>query len=592
MTVTIAENQQLLAQGNWDQQRLFDEGAEAARRANIDLDLISRPPAPELKLTVMVPVRNEFSEGYVIDLIERFARQRIPKGEFELLLAVNNTKNDIASADDVVADNQNSLLFLRAIEDPTAPVSEHLPKRAKEVIALARAEGLAVGVIDLATAGIEKSSMGKVRDFISDIATARFGKVAAGELGILQFFDADAPIGRNFIQNISAEFADESVDTVLCGYDFAASGDRKVFESSEAYSWLVSSHAFEACHTVELPGEHVSFGGPLLATRVGALKRINGVPHVERGEDMELIARLSQQGEYRVVDSPTVTITDRAKADGFMSGSRYDSLQRPNGWGNYQAHIEWRSIHPKYQLAMDELQKRSRESESALSIEVVQGAFIRYGLPLDDKILRKFGVVDSADTFCAGFGIITALEKLSKKTNVPYRCRTEEFGLAVAETVRNVVSSDAEAAKLFDKLVHRSLLRAAVRHGHLVALIDRALDISYEKPRKERVTLEDFKEELLISKALERQPWMIDELNDLKEKCRNPKKAKKELIKRFPHQLSDFSEPTVKRSKAYLLGVTSFVRAVKANPVAYSAAWNALSEARFGGFGLTSGDSY
>ena len=562
-----------------DEVQLCEQGVEIARAKGIDLDLLESPPNMALTTSVVIPVRNEFASGYLVDIVERFAKQRAPKENFEIIFGVNNTRSDIDQESPAVADNQQGLAFLRAISDPTVELPEDFPNRAREVVKRARETRLSVGVIDLATTGLSEVNMGKVRDLLSNVAIARFDKVEVGDLGVVHFLDADAPIGRNFINRLTEEFENDSVDTVFSTVNTSPVGAKEVFQTTEATSWLDLRYSLSTLCEEADHAERVNFGGPLISARAGVLKEVSGVPHWERGEDVMLHLNLSQRGGYRVADTGVV-LSDRAKRDGFISQQRLENIE--NGIiRNAHSADEVDQVHPKYELLIEELSRKLDCDPRGVRLADVQKAFARHNLPSDRETLQAHGIIDEQDRLKLGFAFSGPLLEYAKESGVSHDVTVGQYGELYYKTVRELISESPEAVELLDKAVHSQVLKEAVRHGHSNSLFERALDRAYKNKRGQALTLDDFSDEPLVEKAIERQPWMLEELNAVRGEFRLKRNARKELQSRFPDQLKPFSEAGARRSRAHLQGVTNFLRSMKAQSDDYPVAARALRTAGF-----------
>ncbi len=167
-------------------------------------DRILEPVHPACQVIVTIPLYKE-SEN-LIPLLHSFARQRgVMMDEFEVILIVNNSAEDVDQMSEAFRDNQKTLRMLEQLR-AGSKVESPYPSDAALVEEI-RASGLAVRWIDLSSAGrtVVGNNVGVARELGCKAAAERFVEIGRPE-GLIVISDGDVEAYPNMVAKIVAAF--------------------------------------------------------------------------------------------------------------------------------------------------------------------------------------------------------------------------------------------------------------------------------------------------------------------------------------------------------------------------------------------------
>lgn len=91
--------------------------------------LIVETPSKEMKLSIIVPVCAEFSNGYIFRFIESFTKQSVSSNLYEIIFLVNNSPEDARLKSTVYQENQIILSVGQYLKSDNDFLAEDLEKQ-------------------------------------------------------------------------------------------------------------------------------------------------------------------------------------------------------------------------------------------------------------------------------------------------------------------------------------------------------------------------------------------------------------------------------------------------------------------------------
>lgn len=165
------------------------------------------------KIAVMVPVYNE-SAGLFLSCLESLAAQtKIKPEEFEVAVVINNSKREALEKEPAFLANSAIFEIIRFIQGGKEPKSAD-----KTVIRRAgalRDKHLAVRVIDKfsAATAYEENNVGTASNrACAELANRFLTSTKAGQNGIIALADCDCILSPNFLQALTVDFVDPTVN--------------------------------------------------------------------------------------------------------------------------------------------------------------------------------------------------------------------------------------------------------------------------------------------------------------------------------------------------------------------------------------------
>lgn len=125
--------------------------------------------------------------------------------------------------------------------------------------------------------------------------------------------------------------------------------------------------------------------------------------------------------------------------------------------------------------------------------------------------------------------------------------RSNEYVNDTIEVFESLLPPE-ETARL-DELVRQNILRASIRLGVSRAAITEVVELAYQK---DVVSIQDFKQTPKTGEFIERNPWLIDKLNSMRNIHQLPTKAIEEMKKEFLKWLESFENFGLRRGTAPL----------------------------------------
>ncbi len=281
-----------------------------------------RPPAKEMKVSVVVPVFKEFKNGNIFKLLESFTRQQgVQTNEFEIVFVVNNTPEAAKEKTDAFEDNQTLLRLKKYFDAPqNNPIPDFVTEEDRKLLRLLADEKMNVRVVDKSTFGMAKK-IGAIRNIGGNQAASRFEEI--GFDGFISILDADCTISENYIKRLCTISKQSNVKAVFTHMEFApfTGGSERLFKTKHIYQAIWRMHYLKNGVLSRPPYER---GAPQFAIRTSTWRELGGfLENVTSREDLEMAERLSPYETVFVSDSEVATEDrERPVDEGYNSSTR------------------------------------------------------------------------------------------------------------------------------------------------------------------------------------------------------------------------------------------------------------------------------
>ncbi|MCS7093417.1 MAG: hypothetical protein NZL96_03285 [Patescibacteria group bacterium] len=179
-------------------------------------------------------------------------------------------------------------------------------------------------MIDLSTDGIEKN-IGMIRDIGLNEAIERFKNNGQGDEGIVALLDADTLVEPRYVEKIVNQFLRSEIETLFLNLNyFILEGDENLFSSTFQYQYQVEFGQW----LNTLLNTQIEVGAPQIVAKVGAYKKVGGIPHLEISEDFQLSFSLSEITNFKFCSDIRIYTSDRARKQGYDSRIRLENLKK------------------------------------------------------------------------------------------------------------------------------------------------------------------------------------------------------------------------------------------------------------------------
>ncbi len=288
-------------------------------------------PNPELQVSVVCPVFDEFSKGTFIRFLLSFARQNADASLFELIFVVQNTPEQLKAQSDEYEDNQKTIeliYWLRGWKqnlDPRPPdFFRKLNSLEKQAVWEIAEKKLNIQVIDLSSSGFEVH-MGRIRNIGVFPATQRAKKLNRDIF--IANMDADALVPKDYISTLVYFINKPTVKAIMTGVvDRYMGGDEDLFSTT-------INKAIE--NLIKRLGPLFSerpkrmYWTPQLVVRAGRFFELKGFPDIETKEPDVLGHLLEERGGVLKLPQLRVDVEDRQNQTRrrFFAGFRFFQLR-------------------------------------------------------------------------------------------------------------------------------------------------------------------------------------------------------------------------------------------------------------------------
>ncbi len=488
-------------------------------------------------ISVVVPVYRELENGNIARYLESFTAQGAHAKQFELVMIVNNTPEAVAENSPVFQENQRTIQLLKYAgrETNTPPdFFSSLPRWQQEVVQRARAKELNIKIVDLSTAGIEKS-MGVIRD--TGVQKTLESHKDIEENHIFAMMDADTLVNPGYIENIAAHFHDPKLNMLSLGRNWRveAGSNPFVYQSSYQFRYGSALAGLKAAGQLHAEGG----GGPQTIARAAAVKKVGGYMHIGGGEDGMLSMDIMNLGQYRTPHDVQVFIGDRFRPDG------YDAIYRQQG-ANYGVE---REVSIQKEMLGEALSTYFRKNQK-MSPQEAERFFNYYGVPFNLATWNeKFdgngkhkdtGPYRNAD-FSVHAGMI--LEPIQMKQDSPAAGFRAFIGTKLSPTL--IAELD------------RRLAEAETNHNAAVKTIRDTVRKMTEGP----VDLVQTRfQQPMVDEFLSGNTWLADKVREGKARGENADQILAGLEKEFPDWFLTYSATPFKRDVDSMELMRDFMR--------------------------------
>lgn len=514
-----------------------------------------------VKLAIVVPVLNEYANGNVIRLIESFTKQTVPLDSFELVLVVNNSWQSAQVEDNIYRDNRQTLAIREFLNNQT-PLPEGLNNYRQNVLISAKRKGLTIYMLD-STRGMERN-MGKIRDKGLWTAIGRLRSAGKGAGAIIAMMDADTVVRSDYAENIFKHFANPGLDSLFLGLDYAIpEGTNEVFKSTWAEqfkrAWV---------QWVNLFGNNFDFsvGGPQIVARLGSYEKIGGIPFLDINEDYRLARELRMQTNAQFATDVTVYASDRKRSEGFDASVRTTSREMPETlrYTNFMRKV----------FLMDLAKTLSSDQNQPANEDTLKKVFDRYTVPFNHEFYVQFSselknLVNIKDNHPNSLLSILefrtpSLKPMFEYAGMPDMVDTAELIQDCLALIRQSLTSDEVNILdlITEKHKHTSQLRIAIQK----AAIQKAISIVFEK---NTVSAEDISFNPKTGEFLERNPWMINEINQLRGTCNSETEALTRVLEEYPDFFGEYNESSFRKMTQDLRALTNFAQQAIDDPARF-----------------------
>jgi hypothetical protein len=176
------------------------------------------------KLSVLIPVYGESLEMVMRPLLSLIAQKGVGFADFEVVMAVNNSRQEALQKTDVFKLNQKILEALKFMSGEARILNRDFAAREKEWILRVKNSGIRLRAADLSGAKNAKTVnvIGAVRKTVGDEICRRFLAAPVGQSGIIAMTDCDCRVSENYIASILAAFASYNLNGLTGKFELEA----------------------------------------------------------------------------------------------------------------------------------------------------------------------------------------------------------------------------------------------------------------------------------------------------------------------------------------------------------------------------------
>lgn len=521
--------------------------------------LIEQEPGQAMRLSVVVPMYAEYENGNVFRLLESFTKQSVSPEQYEIICLVNNTPDAARTRSSGYRENQDTLAINCYLKGDK-PLPEGLNDYRKTVLEEAKEKGIALHMIDFSTTGIERN-IGRIRDIGLKEATHRFKVNGQGADGLVAQLDADTIVEPRYVEKILHHFSDPKVESIFINLDyFTPEGTEDLFRTSFHHQYKI---AFDQWINT-LGNSKVEIGGPQTIARVGAYQRIGGVVHQDMGEDFRLAESLSTQTEYKFAPDTRVYTCDRARKEGYDAKIRLEGMTDEE---EFRFNSDMTYLIPRVRFLKKELEAVAKTKPDVFaSEEQIKAYFDKYKMPFDyskfrEMVLNKSSKKRNGQERPLSIKVALFTTDFIGELGVQTYAKSNEYVNDAIEVFKSLLPFQ-ETVRL-DELVRQNALRASIRLGQSRTAITEAVELTYQKGF---VSIQDFTQTPKTQEFIERNLWLIDKLNSMRNVHPSSTKALEEMKKEFPEWLESFENSRLRRSTALLHALTIYLREARNDP--------------------------
>jgi len=292
--------------------------------ANEGSSIIKEPMDGSCRAAVVIPAYNEGIDTLLRPLHSLSKQTGVRPEEFEVLVVVNNRREEAEQRTEAFRTNQDIIEFVRCLRGP-ASLPQGLREDQKEKINDIKRSGIVIRFIDKSSpenAGVD-NNVGMARNRGCAEACWRFFGAGIGETGVVATTDCDCRFSENFVSELIRSFKEYPINGMAgnleaeadIGSDDAALIRRILEINNEPRPWpkelLDTGRRMFFKKQDKLPHQ-VLYTGQNLAFSVRAFVMAGGFPPFDSWEDTRFGANISAlPGD--VVKNLNYTITTLAR---------------------------------------------------------------------------------------------------------------------------------------------------------------------------------------------------------------------------------------------------------------------------------------
>lgn len=513
---------------------------------------------PELKVAYVVPIQDEIDNGNIFDQLKDFVHQDASTSKYEVIYVVNNTQADKQSATVAFTQNQKLLALLSFASGRNNELPDGVNEWQASILHQVRDKGVKIVVVDKSNDGLDKREIESARIIGENLAIERFKLTDVNSNGAIVLMDADTRIARNSTDQIIAQLVSKpEVGMLRVLYDERpGEGGTKLYQStSQKRLRHTIDFLYQAIKGPRQEGWYVIKAGAL-GTRdprhVSAFDRDSVRPAF---------------GTIQIATDLSPFTQDRARpgtVGGQFGANRFSSLES----GDQGPEKIENPVMGFLSTIYAKLKEKGRLSE-----DVKVNIFNIFRDLVPDEKLERYLSVLQYDRY-ALYSDEVATE-VSKRNEIAYG----DYGITMYKLISRLCA-DGEKTEL-DHKVSLSIKKERIRHSYTSRAVDMLIDRSLAISRDEKLAIEPLvkgKGGSRLASFLLHNDWILDLLNDLRNKHNNKSSMRKELEQLFPELLLPFEETAYTKSNAILLGVVEFLKFARAHSQNFSHLMQYLGE--------------
>ncbi len=531
---------------------------------NAEARLVKENPLPSTRLTIVVPVYAEYTNGNIFRLIESLNKQKAPSEAYDVLFLVNNTPEAAQNRAEEFHENQQTLALERYLKKE-GPAPEGLNEYRQSVLDQAREKNIQMHFVDLSTNGYEKN-IGKIRDLGLTEAINRFESNKQEEEGIIAQLDADTVLETKYVEKILNHFKNPDIESLFVNLDYIApEGSEELFRTSFHHQYNIAFRQWK--NTIY--NASVTVGGPQTIAKVKAYKQVGGIKHQSMAEDFELSQDLSQQTHYEFATDIRVYTSDRGRPGGYDATMRLENLKV----GHYGLEDTMFYVRPNISMLKKELRNAlSEHPEQFTNSQAFAPYFEKYHIPFnlekfEEIIIHTTHTQKNTKSYPLSQKIELYMGNYCTAMNVEEDLNSSDYVAEALAIMQEQLSP--EEIKRLNELVRENLTRAKIRMGVSANAIASALSMVYKRGP---LTPEDLASNPKQTEFFQRNPWLIDTLNSLRNTYTTEVDATLHLQTLYPEYIGKFENSRLRKSTAILQGLTSFLREARNVPEKFPSA--------------------
>lgn len=535
---------------------------------------IETPPSPELKVSCIIPVFDEYENGNIFRFLESFTKQNAPVEDYELIFVVNNRVDDAQENSRVYQDNQKTLQvesYLKSKGILPEGLNEYQAKILKKV----KEMRMAVHMLDL-TQGVERN-MGLIFDIGYQQAISRFDQATTRKKrGAISMLAADVLVSHDYIQKISQHFADGNTEAAFAAADsVVVEGSEQIYQSTYAYQyqlekWLLSYLLYKESAGI------TGISGPRIITSVAGYEKVGGVNReMGSNEDFDLAERLMAKTNYEMASDIRIYIGDRARESGFDAKARHMGMTDPL---NIVEHSPVVGLLAKRLIGIE-----AEDSDILVKVDKLGEIFEQYNLLFDKQVfadtLRQIEALPKYDYHYPWLTDDPEIRRMDRENEIRetislYLTLLGEkeiiTPLEYTEKLIEIIEHNANPREkqTFKRLITRNKHNEAIRLQENVSIVGQSLDRAYVLSA-DKINVEELELTVKQREFLERNPWMIDKLRELRTTQSDAESAFTSLREEYPDLLKPLDSSPHRLATAQIRAINQFLLQVKSEPIRF-----------------------